>query len=59
MANTDLIVGSKVRELIKSKECMTSSELLPALNDKVKALVEEACKRAKGNKRTTLKAQDL
>lgn len=54
-----LIVGSKVRHFIKSKKCMTSSEFLPALSGKVMCLVEKACERAKGNKRTTLKARDL
>ena len=54
-----LIVGSKVREVIKSKKCMTSSEFLPALNEVVKGLVERACERAKANKRTTLRARDL
>jgi histone H3/H4 len=54
-----MIVASKVRELIKSKGGLTSGELLPALNDKVHYLVGKAVERAKANKRSTVKAQDL
>ena len=54
-----LIVGSKVRALIKSKKCMTSSEFLPALNCVVHEMVEKACERTKANRRSTLRAQDV
>lgn len=54
-----LIVASKVREFIKSKGGLTSSELLPALNEKVYCVLEAAVERAKGNKRSTVKAQDV
>jgi histone H3/H4 len=54
-----LIVASKVREFIKSKGGLTSSELLPALNEKVYCVLESAVERAKGNKRSTVKAQDV
>ncbi|HLG20387.1 MAG TPA: hypothetical protein VI895_11310 [Bdellovibrionota bacterium] len=54
-----LVVGSKVRALIKSKKCMTSSELLPALTDAVHGLIMKAVERAKANKRSTLRARDL
>ncbi len=54
-----LVVGSKVKALIKSKKCMTSSEFIPALSKAVRALVEKAAERAKGNKRSTLRAKDL
>ena len=54
-----LVVGSKVKAYIKSNGCMTSSELLGALNDKVHALLDDACARTKGNKRSTVKAQDV
>ncbi len=54
-----LIVGSKVRALIKSRKCMTSSEFLPALSKVVSGLVEKAAERAKANKRSTLRARDL
>ena len=54
-----LVVGSKVKAFIKSKKCLTSGELLGALNDEVKCLLDKACKRAKANKRSTLRAKDL
>ena len=57
MAN--LVVGSKVKEAIKANGCHTSGELMDALDAKVSALINEACKRTQGNKRTTVKAQDL
>lgn len=54
-----LIVGSKVKGVIKGNECMTSGELLEALNAKVHALLNEACARAQSNKRSTVRAHDL
>ena len=54
-----LIVGSKVKAYIKSKKCKTSSEVLEALNKKVMGVLDDACKRTQGNKRTTVKGQDL
>jgi len=54
-----LIVGSKVKAFIKSKDCMTSGEVLPALNDKIYALLEDATARTKANKRSTVRPQDL
>ena len=54
-----LVVGSKVRALIRSKEAMMSGELLDALNCKVGCLLGAAIDRAKANKRATVKPQDL
>ena len=54
-----LVVGSKVKAYIKSKGRKTSSDVLPALNDKVHCLLDCAIARAEGNKRTTLRANDL
>ena len=60
MANTEtVIVGSKVKAAIKESGCMTSGELLDALNAKVHSMVKDACERAKGNKRSTVRAHDL
>jgi hypothetical protein len=59
MAKEILVVGSKVRALIKSKKCMTSSEFLPALSKALNELVLRAVERAKANKRSTLRARDL
>ncbi|MBN1124900.1 MAG: hypothetical protein JXA82_07825 [Sedimentisphaerales bacterium] len=54
-----LIVASKVKAYIKSKGLMTSSDSLGALNAKVCALIDEAGKRTKLNRRSTVKPQDL
>ncbi len=54
-----LIVGSKVKATIKANGCMTSGELLEALNDAVHGLIADACNRAQSNKRSTVRAHDL
>jgi histone H3/H4 len=54
-----LVVGSKVKAYLKSKECHTSGDLLEALNKKVRGLLDAACERCKGNKRSTVKDVDL
>lgn len=54
-----LVVASKVRAFLKSKNVKMSGELIGQLNHKVKALLEEAAKRAQGNKRATVKPQDV
>ena len=57
MAN--LVVGSKVKESIKSKGCHTSGDLTDALDKKMEAILDGACKRCQSNKRTTVKPHDL
>lgn len=54
-----LVVGSKVKAYIKSKGCMTSSDALAALNDKIYCLLDAATARTEANKRSTVKPQDL
>ena len=54
-----LVVASKVKAYIKSQEMMTSSEAIDALNDAIYALLDKAVARAQGNRRSTVKAQDL
>ena len=54
-----LVVGSKVRAAIRGKGAMMASELLDALNAKVACIVEKAIERAKANKRSTVRPQDL
>jgi hypothetical protein len=54
-----LIVASKVKAYVKSKKMMTSSEALGTISDKVYDALDAACGRAKGNRRSTIKAQDL
>ncbi|MBL7107281.1 MAG: hypothetical protein ISS77_06715 [Phycisphaerae bacterium] len=54
-----LVVASKIKAYIKSKKMMTSAESLEAISDKVYDLLDAAIVRTKGNKRSTVKAQDL
>jgi hypothetical protein len=54
-----LIVASKIRAYIKSKKMLTSSEALGAISDKVHCILDAAAIRAKANRRSTIKAQDL
>jgi len=54
-----LIVASKVKAYIKSKNMMTSSDSLEALSEKVYGLLDAAAIRTKANRRSTVKAQDL
>jgi hypothetical protein len=54
-----LVVASKVRGHLKSKGVKMSGELIGELNKKVMWLLDEAAKRTQGNKRSTVKSQDL
>ena len=54
-----LVVISKVKAYIKSKKMMTSSEAIGAINDVVYSILDNAVVRAKANRRSTVRAQDL
>jgi histone H3/H4 len=54
-----LVVASKVKAYIKSKQMMTSSDTIAALSDKVCAILDKAVERTKANRRSTVKPQDL
>lgn len=54
-----LVVASKVKAYVKKKGLRTSGDAVDAVSDKVYVLLDEAIKRAKGNKRGTVKAQDV
>jgi hypothetical protein len=54
-----LIVTSKVKAHIKSKKMMTASESVDAINNAVYNLLDNAIARAKANRRSTVRAQDL
>ena len=54
-----LVVGSKVKAFIKQKKMMSSGDLIESLSDKVYDLLDEAVKRTKANKRSTVRPQDL
>jgi histone H3/H4 len=52
-----LIVRSKIKSV--AKEVRISSDFYSALDKKVEEVVKEAVRRAKGNKRATIRAVDL
>ncbi len=54
-----LVVSSKVKEYIKSKDCLTSSDVIEALSNKVYNCLDDAINRANGNGRKTVTAKDL
>jgi histone H3/H4 len=54
-----LVVTSKVKAYVKNKQMQTSADAIDALSDKVCALLDAAVERAKANRRSTVKAQDL
>ena len=54
-----LVVASKVKDVIKEKGLQTSGEAIDALNKRVLQILEDAVMRAQGNKRQTVKAQDI
>lgn len=54
-----MVVASKVKAYIKSKNMKTSSDAITALSDKVYAILDDAIARTKANHRSTVKAQDL
>jgi histone H3/H4 len=53
------VVGSKVREFVKSKKCFASGDLLEGLNKQVASLLSNAVDRAKNNKRKTVRSHDV
>ena len=54
-----LVVASKVKAYNKSRGVMTSADAIATLSDKVYALLDDAAKRTKANRRSTIKPQDL
>ncbi|MFW6457547.1 MAG: DUF1931 domain-containing protein [Planctomycetota bacterium] len=54
-----LLVGSKVKQVIKEKDMMCSAEVLDTLNDRVHELLNRAADRAKENGRKTVQARDV
>ncbi len=54
-----LIVKSKVAELIRSQNMMISAETYDSLNDYVERRLKQACKRCEANGRKTVKPYDF
>ncbi len=54
-----LVVGSKVRAVVKKSKMNMSGDFLKGLSKEVEAIVKKAVARAKANKRKTLRPTDL
>lgn len=56
-----LIVKAKIKDvaLVEGKPLNVAGDFADALSNKVKHMVEEACKRAKSNGRNTVMAKDI
>ena len=54
-----LVVASKVKTYIRSKGMMCSSDAAAALSDSLYCRLDCAMERAKANRRSTVKPQDL
>jgi hypothetical protein len=54
-----LVVASKVRQFVRSKNVNMGGEVIDALNGEVQCLLTKAVSRTVENKRKTLRPQDL
>ncbi len=54
-----LVVGSKVREYIKSNGTMCSGDLVEALSEEVYTVLDRALRRTNDNGRKTIRSYDL
>ena len=54
-----LIVGSKMKDVVKAAGCMSSGDLIEAVSNKVHEMLASATARAKGNGRSTVRPYDL
>ncbi|MBX7056886.1 MAG: hypothetical protein K1X75_02390 [Leptospirales bacterium] len=54
-----LLIASKTKAYIKDQGCMVAGDALDELNRKVYELINNAVKRTKENKRTTLRGHDF
>ena len=54
-----LVVGSKVKDVVKESGLQSSGELIEAVSNKVYDMIESACARAQENGRKTVRAYDL
>jgi len=54
-----LVVASKVKNYIKSKNMNTSSDAIGTLSERLYCMIDEATQRTKANGRKTVKSQDV
>lgn len=53
------VVERKVKTYIKDKRMMSSGDFVSVLNKEVKAVIDKAIVRCKGNKRNTVQSKDI
>ncbi len=58
-AKEPLVVTSKVKAYIKGKGMMTATDAVTAINELLYSILDRAVERAKANRRTTVRPQDL
>lgn len=54
-----VVVGSKVKEVVKEANLRSDGELVQAVSDKVHELLGAAIERCKSNNRSTVRPHDL
>ncbi len=54
-----LVVASKIKAYIRSKDCMCSSDAIGAISDCVYCCLDKAIARTQANRRSTVKPQDF
>ncbi|MFO7565609.1 MAG: hypothetical protein R6X02_23400 [Enhygromyxa sp.] len=54
-----VVVGSKVKDVVRSAGYRSDGELVQAISDKVHEMLDAAIKRAESNKRGTVRPYDL
>ena len=54
-----VVVGSKVKDVIRTAGLRSDGDLVQAISDQVHDLLERAISRAQGNKRGTVRPYDL
>jgi hypothetical protein len=54
-----LIVGSKMKDVVKSLGYMSSGDLIEALSERVHQMLQSAAQRAEENGRSTVRPYDL
>ena len=59
MSKENLVVGSKVKDLIKDSDLRTDGDLIEALSGKVEEMLKSAMQRCKENGRSTVRPCDL
>jgi histone H3/H4 len=54
-----VVVGSKIKDVVRDAGLRSDGELVQAVSDKVHELIEAAIKRCKDNNRSTVRPHDL